>query len=71
MTDFFDAASEREDRDRELAIEHHRKTTSSLLPVGYCHWCDSPVKASQLFCDTECREDWESEQRMKRIGGVN
>lgn len=69
MTDIFEAASEREALDRKLAIEHHRKVKSSLLPVGYCHWCDSPVKASQLFCDSECREDWESEQRMKRIGG--
>lgn len=27
---------------------------SVLQPVNVCHWCQSPVNSSTLFCDKDC-----------------
>lgn len=36
MTDFYDQASEHEEKYRELAIAHARKPIKKLYPVGFC-----------------------------------
>lgn len=38
-----------------------------LQPVNVCHWCQSPVSSSALFCDADCATDWERDHRMRRI----
>ena len=63
MSDFADDASAQEEMERELSIAHHRKNTNSLLPVGRCHFCNSPVQPMLLFCDFDCGQDWEREQQ--------
>jgi hypothetical protein len=43
---------------------------SSLLPAGACHYCDEPLKnMNQLFCDADCREDHENEDRLRKQAG--
>jgi len=69
MTDIYDQASDREEQDRNLAIEHHRKANKSLLPVGSCYFCDSAINESRIFCDKECADDWEMEQSAKKRNG--
>ena len=69
MSDIFDEASAREAKDRELAIERHRKNRHGLLPVGACHYCDSPLQSGVLFCDAGCRDDWEAEQQARIRSG--
>ncbi|MEB0138012.1 MULTISPECIES: hypothetical protein [unclassified Undibacterium] len=36
---------------------------------GYCLFCDEPVAFGLLFCNKECRDDFEKEQRTLKIAG--
>lgn len=38
-------------------------------PNGRCHWCDMPLIVMPLFCDTECRDDFERHDRAMHITG--
>lgn len=66
-----------DDADRALVhIENARsdgiaaaRRANNLIPAGFCHWCAEPVGASMLFCDSECRDDYEHEKQMKTIAG--
>lgn len=37
----------------------------SLPRTGLCHNCADPVPTQALFCDGDCRDDWEKRQHMK------
>jgi hypothetical protein len=44
-----------------------------LAPTGECHFCketlmDSLLKGS-LFCNQDCRDDYERQERMRAING--
>lgn len=36
-----------------------RSTRRQLIPSGLCYNCDEEVTEKQLFCDGDCRKDWE------------
>lgn len=70
MADIFDQASEREQMDRELAIKNALATSrnSVLKPNGSCHNCGEPLEYSHnLFCDSDCGNDYERRLRNKRF----
>ena len=46
-----------------------RNKGKSLLFSGYCYYCYEHVHSPHIFCDIECRADWEREQKMARIEG--
>ena len=54
------------DRAKDKAL---RDKGRGLLFSGYCYYCFERVHSPYLFCDNDCRADWEREQRMKRIEG--
>jgi len=67
--DDIERGQEREQMDRELAIFNQRKRTN-LLPVGSCYFCDSILRDGVLFCDADCRTDYERvEKARERNGG--
>ena len=68
MTDIFDQATEREELERERAIQAAR-SVPPLPATGRCHYCDASVAGEAHFCDSECRSDFEREQDAKRRGG--
>lgn len=35
--------------------------------IGACHYCEEPVQEPRRFCSGDCSEDWEFEQRMRRL----
>lgn len=43
---------------------------------GVCHYCESPIKPGQLFCDQDmepehsCSVEWEHEMRRKKEMGL-
>lgn len=39
--------------------------TSSLPVTGFCHYCDELIREG-VFCDADCREDYEYVQKRKR-----
>jgi hypothetical protein len=41
----------------------------TLLHSGYCYYCDENVHSPHLFCNLDCRDDWEREQRLKALAG--
>lgn len=69
MTDIYDQATEREEQERAICIENARKSTYTLIPVQSCYFCGHVLASGRLFCDVECRDDWEIEQRAKMRNG--
>jgi len=62
VTDIYDQATDREMRDRELALQTVRAsagTMPTLTANGKCHNCDEPVEPPYTFCDCNCRDDWQ------------
>ena len=58
MTDLIDRASDREIEDRERFIGEARRAPG-LLSIGECHNCGASVPVGRLFCDVDCRDDWQ------------
>lgn len=56
--DVFDRATEREEQDRELAMQNRRP--SGPAATGHCLACEAPLPDGQRWCDSECRDDWEA-----------
>jgi len=38
-------------------------------PTGRCFYCGAPLEPEQLFCDADCRDDYEFEQAAKERKG--
>jgi predicted nucleic acid-binding Zn ribbon protein len=45
------------------------RRSTRLHSDGRCHFCDEPVPHAQLFCDVDCREDFEKEQAARLRAG--
>lgn len=46
------------------ALHKSKSLHPQLRPTAYCHNCDEKLDATQkLFCDADCREDWEKRNR--------
>lgn len=58
-----DHAAEQEEHFREEALYQARKP-ARLQYRGYCYNCDTPAR--DIFCDVECRRDYEREQELLR-----
>jgi hypothetical protein len=67
--DEHDKASELEDLQREIAIQEVRRNVWRLPYLGYCYYCSEATEAGRRFCDEYCREDYETEQLLKKIAG--
>lgn len=49
--------------------EVHRAMHRAMPAVGACHYCGEPLGAGGRFCDADCRDAYEHEQRMRLIAG--
>jgi len=67
MSDIFDDASETEQLHREMAIQEIRSKKRHPY-TGHCLCCNETIPEGR-FCSAECREDWELEQKIKKISG--
>lgn len=52
--------------DEALARALAAKKPVTIQAKGACHWCDEPVTALKLYCSTDCRADWERDQRLRQ-----
>jgi hypothetical protein len=68
MTDIYEQASEAEERDRALALktQKERAARTALIQIGRCYFCEADVGGGRLFCDSDCRDDFELEQKRRR-----
>lgn len=42
----------------------------ALLPDCRCHFCDEPIAVELLFCDVDCRDDYQRELAARRRAGL-
>jgi hypothetical protein len=68
MSDVADRADWRIAQDIKAAMAHARRTPK-LEADGRCHYCDERVAHGALFCNTDCRDDYEKEQEAHRRAG--
>ena len=62
--DEIDRGCEREEFDRGVAQRFRRE--AGPKPSGECAVCGESVSRGAQFCGSECREDWEREQRRAK-----
>ena len=63
MPDLLDAAQDLELMQRQQAIDTARRVTPVAVATGNCLHCDAPVQAPRRWCNRECAERWERENR--------
>jgi len=75
MADEVDVANDSVERALEQALRAVR-STPVLPPKGTCYFCEEelePVEEGgkavhkKLFCDRDCADDWEREQKARRL----
>lgn len=67
--DIIDHADEVMEQMQTARIEAIRTTKARLPSIGRCHYCSSATEENQLFCDADCRDDYEHEQKAKQRNG--
>lgn len=67
MSDIIDQGNENAELFLQSALSNRR--AASLAPVGHCYYCDETVQRGVLFCSADCRDDWQREDRLRRISG--
>lgn len=68
MADWTDNASETTEFFEKVALQNIKQVVP-LQAKGACYNCDSKLAPENLFCDADCRDDWEREQAAKRRNG--
>ncbi|MDE2470910.1 MAG: hypothetical protein KGL35_19710 [Bradyrhizobium sp.] len=66
MADIADNAQVWEDGAREDGL---KKRYAILQPCGACHYCNEPLHTGLLFCNRDCRDDYEAWQDAQRRNG--
>jgi len=69
MADDVDRANDLEFFSVEMAVKKLRTSQETSLPTGRCYYCGDTVTEGRLFCDADCRDAYEFEQRMKARNG--
>ncbi|ECJ7974242.1 TPA: hypothetical protein G8W54_002657 [Salmonella enterica] len=64
MADEADIASESEQLRTDAALSGRER--HALPETGHCHNCDEIISAG-LFCDADCRDDYEKRERFSAM----
>ena len=46
-----------------------KKKNGKLVQVHTCLYCHEELEDGERFCDSDCRDDWQKEQNMRKITG--
>lgn len=68
MSDHADVSDQHIETFLATAIAKARRQTR-LESDGRCAFCDEPVDIGKVFCDRDCRDDYEKERRLEKIAG--
>ena len=63
--DDIDITSERMEAEMPRMIEASRRPVGPK-PIGICNFCFHPVGPGLVFCDKDCADDYDREQKAKR-----
>ncbi|MFJ2987757.1 DUF2116 family Zn-ribbon domain-containing protein [Collimonas sp. NPDC087041] len=69
MSDIADRAAWRIEKDLQNARADVMKQPT-LNSDGHCHFCDEQIAHERLFCDVDCRDDYDKEQAALRRTGM-
>lgn len=71
MPDDIDRAQERDAQYTAdcIAEQHYQAARAAPVETGYCSFCGEPLEGRR-FCDVDCRDAWDYEQRLRRMRGV-
>ena len=47
------------------AMHKTQKKTTALMPVGECYNCDEVIATDKVFCDADCRDDYDKRKRAE------
>jgi ribosomal protein L32 len=62
--DIIDKAQE--NIEKEDAARFAARRSVSLPHTGECHNCGETVAPDRLFCDVDCRDDYDRRQRLEK-----
>ena len=66
-----DRAEERIEQVMDDALaEVRRAQEHGVKATGMCLYCGEQVPPMLRFCDADCRDGWEYEDRLKKMQGV-
>jgi hypothetical protein len=67
MADPADEASDFIDQElaRQIAAAKNQARPAKT-PVGTCHHCGEKVDKGMIFCDADCRDDFDREEQRRR-----
>lgn len=68
MTDDADLSDDKIAAVVEVGIARARRVKSMEF-TGECHFCGAELNLPQRFCDVFCRDDYDAEQKAKRLRG--
>ena len=68
MADDADTTQERAEREGPALIAASKKPEAPKAN-GFCLSCAAPVADNVRFCDADCRDDYEIQERHKKING--
>jgi hypothetical protein len=68
MSDVTDKADVIIEMITKAAIDEARKEVH-LHADGHCLYCDEDIAPGLKFCNRDCRDDWDQEQRALKISG--
>lgn len=63
MADDADITQERQERELDLFLRERRAPL--IQATGVCLNCNTPLKGERRWCDADCRDDWERQQKRK------
>jgi hypothetical protein len=52
-----------------IELQTKNRVVARMDFTGFCYNCESPVKHAALFCDKDCRDDYEHRERMSLQNG--
>ena len=65
MADDADITAERDEREAGMRLAASRRDEGAKAN-GRCHWCDDPAPPLLRFCSSDCRDEHERIERLKR-----
>lgn len=67
MADIIDMANDRAEQDLQRAVTAARTSNGlEAAATGYCLHCDAVVGQGARWCNTDCRDDWQRNNRNRR-----
>lgn len=68
MSKEIDQAVDRQQAITDMQIKAIRENKDhGPKPNGLCLFCRDRVAQGERWCDSDCRDDWEHERRMRRL----